>query len=206
MAINANIGIIVTARVKSSRLREKVLQRIKNRTAIEILIDHIVSDDNRYPVILAIPKSKDCDILQKIATDKGVEVYRGQDDSPLHRLYQCAKHNGFEHVVRITADDILIDRDLLWNQINFHIKGNRDYTYMRQCPEGVAGEVMRVSALEKIVKSVGDSPVEFVSYYFKNDKFNVIEYYPPRDYRFFFRLTMDYEEDLTLIRLLYAIS
>lgn len=197
-------GIIVTARVKSTRLPEKVLARIKNRYAIEILLDHVIADDNKYQVILAIPESKENDILEQIAIDKGVDVYRGYDDSPLHRLYHCAVDNDFQHVVRITADDILIDQTLMRNQIKFHIRGGLDYTYMKQCPEGIAGEVIKVSALKKVIEKVGSTPVEFVSYYLKNDKFIYKEYFPPYEYKFSYRLTMDYEEDLTLLRLLHV--
>lgn len=206
MAMNTkeNVGIVVTARVKSSRLPEKVLARIKNKYAIEILLDHVMSDDNKYPVILAIPKSQDCDILAQIAIDKGVEVYRGYDDSPLHRLYHCAVDNDFTDVVRITADDILIDQTLMRNQIKFHCRGGLDYTYMKQCPEGIAGEVIKVSALKRIIDKVGNQPVEFISYYLKNDKFLFKEYFPPYEYKWSFRLTMDYEEDLILLRLLHV--
>ncbi|MCP4649747.1 MAG: glycosyltransferase [PVC group bacterium] len=198
-----NIGIIITARVKSNRLKEKVLQEINGLTTIEILLNHVIND--RYPVILAIPKNKDDDRLAEIAERKGVEVYRGEDDSPLHRLVACAEQNGFDHVVRVTADDILIDLSLLFLQIDFHLgRDYRDYTYMSRCPEGVAAEVIKVDALQKIVSEVV-APVEFISFYLKRPEFNYIEFYPPMEYQHSFRLTMDYEEDLKLLRTLFSL-
>ncbi|MCP4651605.1 MAG: glycosyltransferase [PVC group bacterium] len=198
-----NIGIIITARVKSNRLKEKVLQEINGLTTIEILLNHVIND--RYPVILAIPKNKDDDRLAEIAERKGVEVYRGEDDSPLHRLVACAEQNGFDHVVRVTADDILIDLSLLFLQIDFHLgRDYRDYTYMSRCPEGVAAEVIKVDALQKIVSEVV-TPVEFISFYLKRPEFNYIEFYPPMEYQHSFRLTMDYEEDLKLLRTLFSL-
>lgn len=196
-----NIGIVVTARVKSSRLNEKVLQKIGNQTSFEILLDHLSND--KYPVVVAIPNNKDDNILKEISERKGFEVYRGQDDSPLHRLTECSKFYEFDHVVRITADDILIDLTLLFNQINMHVRGSHDYTFMRRCPDGVAGEVIRVSCLEEVCEDVGNKPIEFTSYYIKN-KYESFEYYPPREYQHPFRLTMDYPEDLLLLRLIYA--
>jgi spore coat polysaccharide biosynthesis protein SpsF (cytidylyltransferase family) len=201
--MNNKVGIIVTARVKSSRLKEKVLKKINGLTTIEILLNHIIND--KYPVILAIPENKDDDILAEIANNKGIEVYRGEDDSPFHRILAVAEKYNFENIVRITADDILIDLTLLFLQINFHLNKNRDYTYMRKCPEGVAGEVMRVESLQEIFHDIGEEPCEFISYFVKNKKFNIIEYYPPREYQNSFRLTMDYPEDLTLLRILHSL-
>ena len=197
-----NVGIIITARIKSSRIQEKVLQQIGYRRAIEILLDNL--NNTKYDVVLAIPQSTDCDILEQIGKERGVMVYRGEDDSPMHRLYSCAIINEFDHIVRITADDILIDMTLLYNQIQKHVYGNHDYTYMRRCPDGTAGEVIRVSALEKALSKIGDMPTEFVSYYMKDTGFDVFEYFPPKEYQFNYRLTMDWPEDLLLLRIIFA--
>lgn len=197
-----NVGIIVTARVKSSRIPEKVLQKIDGKYSIEILLDHLIN--KHYPVILAIPQNSDDNKLEDIALERGIDVYRGYDDSPLHRLYNCAKAHGFDHVVRVTADDILIDFQVLRNQIKMHCGRQRDYTFCRRIPEGCAAEVINVDALKKVIKEVGDKPVEFVSYYLKKKDFNVFEYYPHEDFQHSFRLVMDHPADLTLLRILFA--
>lgn len=205
-----NVAIVITARIKSNRLEEKVLQEINGKPAIEHLLNHVINQ-NKYPVILAIPQHQDDDRLEQIAIDKGVEVYRGQDKSPFHRLLAVAESGGYDHVVRITADDILIDLNLLFQQIGFHLKGDgkpRDYTYMKRCPEGIAGEVISTTALQKVAMEVGNQNIEFTSYYLKRGGFRVREFYPPspgRDYQHSYRLTMDYEEDLTLLRVIHTL-
>jgi len=196
-----NVGIIICARVKSSRIHEKVLQKIGDRRAIEILLDRVIN--TKYPVVLAIPSSKDDDILEDIALNKGVECYRGDDLSPLHRLHHCAKENGYDYVVRITADDILIDLEVLFNQIRMHINGGHEYSFCSRIPDGCAAEVINAEVLEQVVKKVGNKPVEFISYYIKN-KFKTFEYYPHMDYQKSYRLVMDYPEDLMLLRILFA--
>ncbi len=198
--MESNIGIIVLARLNSQRLKEKVIQKINGKTTLEILLDHIIND--KYQVILAIPQSKENDILEQIAIEKGVDVYRGDDDCPTCRLLAVADQNNFEHIVRITCDDILIDQTLLRNQIKFHINGNNDYTYMARCPEGIAGEIIKVSALEKIIKKV-DKSIEFPHYYFKKEGLKIKEFFPPFEYQYTFRVTMDYEADLMVLRILF---
>ncbi len=197
----SDVGIIITARLKSGRLKEKALQKINGKPTIEILLDRIIN--NKYPVVMAIPKNRDDDILETIAFEKGVEIYRGDDNSPLHRLTNCANYYRFDNVVRITIDDILIDLTVLFNQIKFHLRGGHDYTYCRRIPEGCAAEVIKTSVLDEVVNKVGNKPVEFTSYYIKN-KYNTFEYFPDMEYQFPYRLTMDYEEDLMLLRLIFA--
>lgn len=197
-----NVVIVITARVNSKRIPEKVLQKIDHRRSIEVLFDHVVNP--KYPVILAIRQNKEDDILEEIATDRGIQVYRGYDDSPMHRLFHCAYDGGFEHVVRVTTDDILIDLTILMNQIRFHVNGGHDYTFCRRIPEGCAAEVISIDALEKVINDVGNKSIEFVSYYLKN-KFKTFEYYPHSlDFQKNYRLTMDYPEDLMLLKILFA--
>lgn len=199
--VDAKVGIIVTARVKSNRLPEKVLQEISGKKCIEILLDHIIND--KYDVVLAIPDDKDNDILEKIGRDKGVIVYRGQNESPLHRIAAIIEAYEYDHIVRITADDILIDQTLLRNQINFHIRGGYDYTNLTRCPEGIAGEVIKSSALLKAARKFAGQDIEHISYYIKTKDFSCKEYFPPFEYQHSFRLTLDYPEDLTLLRIIY---
>lgn len=196
-----NCGIVITARVKSSRIPDKALQQINGKTTFEILLDNV--SNNRYPVVVAIPNNSEDTILKDIAERKGIEVYRGFDDSPLHRLTNCAKYYDFDHVARVTIDDILIDLTILFNQIKFHINQNHDYTYCSKIPEGCAAEVFKVSVLDEVTEKVGDEPVEFISYYVKN-KYDTFEYFPPCEYQKKYRLVMDYEDDLMLLRLIYA--
>ena len=196
-----NVGIIVTARVKSSRIHEKVLHPITDKRAIEILLEKCRND--KYPVYLAIPEAKEDDILLEIGEKMGVDVYRGEDRSPLHRLSGCAKANNLDVVVRVTADDILIDRNLLMNQIAWHVKGGNDYTYMRLCPEGVAAEVINANVLHEVADEYSGESIEFVSYYLKRNGYQVKEFYPPREFQYSFRLTMDYPEDVLLLQVLF---
>lgn len=193
------VGIIVTAREQSNRVKEKVLQFIDDEQTIDILLDHLKG----FETILAIPA--ETGQLKLIHSVEGRAIfYRGEDESPMHRLYEAGRHAGFDHVVRITVDDILIDAGLLQQQIDFHVKNGLDYTYMGRCPTGIAGEVISMQAL-KIICEDNPEPVEFISYYLKDRRFNWKEFYPPKEYQHIFRVCLDYPEDLTLLRIIFSI-
>lgn len=203
-----SVGICVCARVGSSRLPGKVLKKIgkhrgKDIRAIEMLLYHII-EGGKYPVVLAIPKAEEDDKIESLVADSNipVEIYRGEDDSPLHRMLAVAKSKGWEYVVRITADDIFIDKYLMRQQVDWTIQNNLDYTWMSKCPEGVAGEVIRVSALEKVADTAGPA-VEFISYLLKREGIKYSEYFPNISFQHNFRLTLDYPEDLLLIKTIH---
>jgi spore coat polysaccharide biosynthesis protein SpsF (cytidylyltransferase family) len=198
----SNIGIIIPTRLQSNRMHEKILEEINGVSCFEILLNHVIND--KYEVVVAVPDDGQQQKIIDIAKSKGVEVFQGSF-CPTHRLLECAEEYFFDHVIRITHDDILIDLSLLFLQIDFHIKGNRDYTYLSKCPEGISGEVISVDALRRAVKMLGDKFSEFTSYYLKSPENNWIEYFPPFEYQHSFRLTMDYEEDLTLLRVLFSL-
>src|SRR3990167_3401411 len=163
--MSAQVGIVIPARIKSSRLPGKVVADIGGRKAIDILLANCRRA--KYPIVLAFPDSPEDDILAEYAKKNGVRIRRGPEKSPLHEMAAAAVENGFEHTVRITHDDILIDPDLLRMQVKCHLKEEADYTYCFRCSNGVAGEVIRTSLLAKIAERMPNQRVEFVSYYLK---------------------------------------
>ena len=207
--MNRDVGVVVCSRVNSSRLTRKPLREIHGRTLIDILLRNVLRQ-KEFDVVLAIPEAEADNELVEIAQGIGVQVFRGFDDSPLHRLHAAAHEYGFRHVVRITHDDIFIDAQLMENQVRHHLNakshnGPNDYTWMAKCPDGVAGEVISRRALDEAVRAVGKKPVEHVSYFVRNpEKFRIGEYYPPREYHFQYRLTIDYEQDLLVSKILFS--
>lgn len=193
------VGIVITARPKSNRIMEKSLALINGRPAMDILLKRLSFFEN--VVIGTIDGIDDYDYF---ADDSNVKVFKGEE-SPLHRINEICEYYEFDHVVRITTDDILIDADLLRRQIDFHIKNNLHYTYMGRCPVGVAGEVISSAAIKKLSNEM-DGVVEFISYYLKDrGKFSYREFWPPREYQDIFRVCIDYPEDLKLVRSLFSI-
>ncbi|MDD5459689.1 MAG: glycosyltransferase [Phycisphaerae bacterium] len=198
-----NVGICITARVDSKRLPNKILRKIGKKRALRMLCEHVIMSNRNFKPVLAIPASAENDkIVRAVEEDSiPIEIYRGEDDSPLHRLVAVGKKYGWEYIIRVTADDLFIDMTLLRKQVNFCLSYNLDYTYMGKCPEGFAAEVIRLSTLEDIVREVGDKPVEFVSYYLKREGVNYKEFYPEGAYQYpQLRMTLDYPEDLAMIR------
>lgn len=199
------VGICVCARLDSNRLPGKVLRKIGGKTTLKILLEHVIQH-NHYPVVLAMPANEKDNPIENMVLRENipVEIYRGFDDSPTHRINHVAKIMGWDYVVRITADDILIDQRILKRQIEWTINNGLDYSYVTRCVEGTAGEVIKTTALEEVVNKLNGANCEFLSYLLKDEQFKYSEYFPENEYQKRYRLTIDYPEDLQLLRIIDA--
>lgn len=144
------IGVIIQARMGSTRLYGKVLKPIAGK----FLIDHILGRLSllQYPakVIVATSNLKQDDPITLHCTSKNVEVFRGNEIDVLDRYYQCARENKFEHVVRLTADNPFTDIEELQRLIEQHLAQTNDYTHsLGMMPLGVGAEIFSFTALEK---------------------------------------------------------
>lgn len=195
-------GIVITARVGSKRLPNKALLTVGGTESIRLLIRN--TKNAKYPIVLAIPKTKENDCLVDIAKEEGIYCYRGEDDSPLERICEVGEIYEYDNVVRITHDDILQDGLILRKMIKFHENGNNDYVYCARIIRGTDSEVIRVKALRDIVDTGKLKGKESICYYIRNGNYRVKEFYPPYEYQYPYRLTMDYPEDLTLLRIIHS--
>jgi spore coat polysaccharide biosynthesis protein SpsF len=134
----------------STRLPGKVLKPIAGKP----LLDHVLGrlSGLAWPVEVVVAtsdKSQDDVIAQHCLTD-GVAMFRGSETDVLDRYYQCAKEYGFEHVVRLTADNPFTDIDELQRLIAQHITQLNDYTHsFETMPLGVGAEIFSFAALER---------------------------------------------------------
>ena len=82
---------IVQARIGSSRLRGKVLKKIKGKEVILILLERLSKARLVNNIIMAIPDTKENDILNKFLIKNNYTVFRGSEKNVLQRYYECAK-------------------------------------------------------------------------------------------------------------------
>lgn len=195
-----SIGVIIQARMGSTRLPGKVLKSIAGRT----LLDHVLGRLSllAYPVkaVVATSNLPQDDVIEHHCQSRGVEVFRGSESDVLDRYYQCARENGFEHVVRLTADNPFTDMEELKRLIEQHLAQRNDYTQsFGNMPLGVGAEIFTFEALERSARE-GHAPNhrEHVNEYiqenpnlFKIGKLDV----PAAKRHPSLRLTVDTEED-----------
>ena len=199
---------ILQARMGSSRLPNKVLRKIKGKTLLELYVNRVKQSRLIDKIVIATTKKPEDEVIEEIATQLGLECFRGSENDLLDRYYQCAKKYKADVVVRVTPDDPFVDHRVIDravqifkdNQVDF-VTNHFEPTY----PEGLDVEVYSIYALEKSWKEAKLlSEREHVFPYIQNnqDQFKIINFKQDKDYSHL-RWTIDYECDYEMTKVIY---
>ena len=81
------IPFLITARLKSSRLRKKILRKVKKYELISHMIKRIKYAKNISNIIICTSYLNEDRELSKIAKKNSVEIYNGSPNDVILRLY-----------------------------------------------------------------------------------------------------------------------
>ena len=195
-----NIGIIIQARMGSTRLPGKVLKKIGDKNLLEHILYRLSKLKREVKVVIATSDLSKDNELERFCLNNKTLCFRGSEQNVLQRYYLCAKENNFSHIVRLTGDNPFLDIKELDNLINLHINSHSDYSRsFSVLPKGVGGEIFTFSALELSYKhGKKDNHLEHVNEYIEEneDQFTIseLEVYKEKN-RPEISLTVDTEED-----------
>ena len=172
---------IAQARMTSSRLPGKITKDICGMPAFYRIIERMKLSRHEPEIIIATTINHDDDILEELAKEYGVKVYRGSEENVLSRFYYAAKEFGADVIGRVTCDDLLFDPRWLFDDLldEFLEDGNYDYmktmTYRPETNEwvneepssGCMAEIFTFKGLEKcFFEATNKYCIEHVTPYF----------------------------------------
>jgi len=153
MGIYRLIGIIIQARMGSSRLPGKVLRQIGEKVLLEHILFRLKRLKSETKVIIATSDLKKDDEIENFCSQNNISCFRGSESNVLQRYYLCAKENNFEHIVRLTGDNPFVDIEELDALIELHVETQADYSRsFAILPKGVGAEIFSFNALEQSYK------------------------------------------------------
>ncbi|MCL5666506.1 MAG: glycosyltransferase family protein [Patescibacteria group bacterium] len=207
------IGIILQARMGSTRLPGKVMMKIQDKTVISLIVERLRRVKNADEIILATSIDPRNEGVVEEARRLGIGYFRGSEENVLDRLYQASKKFSLDAVVRITGDCPLIDPEVVGKGIDLFIGSKVDIvsnTIKRTFPHGLDFEVFTKDSLEKAWLSekdrLGDgflaSFVNPTAYIKESGEFKHLDILNGTDLSKI-RITLDYLEDLKLIEKIY---
>lgn len=205
MLNNKKIGIIVQARMGSTRLPQKVLMDISGRPMILRILERLKNVRIAHKIIIAIPKTKDNKKLEILLKKNGFVVFKGSEKDVLSRYYMAAKNYGIDVVVRITSDCPLVDPEIIDSVIKKHLWSGADYTtntLEMTFPRGLDTEVFNFDALERAYKEAKKNyQREHVTSYIREhpEKFRSVNIRNNKDISSM-RWTVDEANDLKFVR------
>ena len=173
------IGIIIQARMGSTRLPKKVLKKIGDKNLLEHILFRLSKLKREVKVVIATSDLSKDDELEEFCDDTNTICFRGSEQNVLERYYLCAKEHNFSHVVRLTGDNPFVDIEELDNLIDLHINLHSDYSRsFSVLPKGVGSEIFTFDALElSYINGKKEGHLEHVNEYIEEneDKFTISE-------------------------------
>ena len=200
------ISCIIQARIGSTRLPVKAMQKIENNdTVLDYVIQQLKSSKKIEKIVIATTNLNEDDVICNHLSSKNIQFYRGSSEDVLDRYYNCAKKFSVDTIVRITADNPLIDPeivDLVVDEYKNHQCDFATNTLLRTFPYGTEAEVFSFETLEKAWKNAKlPSEREHVTPFIrdKQNGFDLINTECQEDISYL-RYTVDRIEDLKLVK------
>lgn len=208
MINNKKVLGIIQVRMNSSRLKGKALIKINGKPCLWHIHSRLKHSKYIDEIVVSTSENKENDIIESYCINNKIFIYRGSEDDLLDRLYNTAKKFEGKILARITGDCPLVDPEIVDKAISLFSEGN--YDYFNNCiqptfPHGLDVEVFSFEALKRAWKEVEDPKLRtlaaFALYHGNNQ--NKIGTFKNEQNLSHIRITLDYKEDLVLIKKIF---
>ena len=168
------VGIIIEARMNSSRLPGKVLKQVNNLPILLFMIKRVKLIKNVDKIIIATTTSHKDNVICKLAEKNNINYFRGSENNVMSRVIQAAENYNIRHIVEITGDDPLVDPKISSVVVKKYLKNYKSNTiccndFYSQVPLGFYTRVFSLNTLKKIYKKSNKFNREHVeSYFYQN--------------------------------------
>lgn len=152
-------GVLVLARMGSTRLPGKVMMRLKDKPVLQHVVERCSRAEKVDQVIVVCTDAAADKTITDFCEDNGYSYYVGKGEDVVNQIYEAAKHYKLDLIVDITADCPLIDPVIIDNilykmEIEFlkhkHIKKFTVYgsnLFPRTYPDGFDVQIYATSLM-----------------------------------------------------------
>jgi N,N'-diacetyllegionaminate synthase len=195
------VGILIIARMNSSRLPGKAIMPILERPTLSYLIERAQLARSAVAVVLCTTTRSDDDVLANLAASAGIRCCRGNEIDVLGRILKACRQERLDVAVRVTGDDILLSPEHLDQAVSHLLVTNADYCHNKALPSGTECEVFTVEALQAIHDfAMVPENTEYLTYFIESENFQKTELEVPKKYRRRVNLSMDARDDFERIK------
>jgi spore coat polysaccharide biosynthesis protein SpsF len=200
------IGFLITARLKSSRLKLKILKPLNGFSVIERVIQRAKQVKECKDIVLCTSRLNQDLPLMRIAKDNDIYYYNGSSEDVLQRLLDAAELFKMDYFVGITADNPLFSIYHA-NIISELIKSDDslDFVFTKDMPIGTNMYGISTKALKTVCKIKQEADTEIWGYLINRPEiFNVRKINVDNKYKFKnYRMTLDEIDDYKFFNKLY---
>jgi len=155
-----NTAILITARLKSTRLPMKVIKPILGRPMICHTLARLKLAQCPQKIIICTSTLAQDDPLEEIAAQESVYCFRGYPDDVLLRLSHAADQFGVDTVINCTADNPFVDPVYIDRLVDFHIEQGNDYSDVEELPFGTFSWALSYPAMVRACQIKAETDTE----------------------------------------------
>lgn len=201
------IGYFITARLKSTRLKQKILLDLNGKTILDHVIERCKKVYGIDGIVLCTSTNKQDSVLYDFTLKHNIQFYPGSEDDVLQRLSDAAEYYGYDGFISITADNPFHSFTIAQHIVDVNQNDRPDFIFTKGVPIGVAPYFINSKALRVAIEMKNNSNTEiwgpFVN---RPDFFNIVNLNitnsPFKEEK---RLTCDYPEDYKFMQKLYKL-
>lgn len=200
------LGFFITARLKSQRLKQKILLDLNGKSVLDRVIDRCKKIEGINNVVLCTSTNPQDSILEKNANNNKILFFKGSEDDVLDRLLKASQQYDFDAFLSITADNPLFSIEHSQRVIDWYKNEHFDFIFTKGLPIGCSSYFIDSKALEVAHLMKMESSTEIWGPFVNRPDFfkigELIIKNSPFDENT--RITCDYPEDYDLIRKIYS--
>ncbi|MBI4823875.1 MAG: glycosyltransferase family protein [Nitrospirae bacterium] len=153
---------IIQARMGSKRLPGKSMMPLAGKPLLYRFIERVKRSKTPEKIVLATTERAEDNVLVRVAEELGISVFRGSEDDLVDRYYQAAKEFKADTVVRLCADNPVVEPEEIDRIIRYHLGTDNDFSSNTHningngYPDGLGAEVYNFSTIEKLWKITKD--------------------------------------------------
>ena len=176
-----------------------------NKSLLKWITDALKESKFQNEIIVATSTNPENNVLESYVKEEGLNIYRGDEENVLSRFIEIVKHNQFDVVVRLTADNPIIDLEILEESILNHYKNKVDYTKTEGLPIGMNFEIINPQILLSLeYEKLSKEDFEHVTLFTRNNSNNKLVLKFGSNELGKLRLTIDYPNDYATVSLLLS--
>jgi len=198
--------ILILVRTASTRLHKKALLKIDNTPMIFKLVERLNTVKNSK-IIICTTKLKTDNYLAHILKNYHLNVFRGPSKNILKRILLTSLHYNIKECIIVEADDLFCDPLLIEKTYNKMTKTKYDLIIWKNLPFGATPVGLKLHNLGKFIKEkkIKNSDTGWKENLLKSKLFKVHVMEEKRKMlcRPEIRLTVDYQEDYDIAKIIY---
>ena len=195
-------AVLVTARMKSTRLPNKLTLSVAGKAVIDHLIERLRRASLPREIVLCTSTHPEDDVLVEVAKRNGIPAFRGHEDDVLVRLRDACQRFSIDSFAVTWGDEPLCDPWYVDRVLEAIARRRLGFVDIKGLPTGTFCYGVSYPALQRVCRSKQTEETEVWTHYFRSDPEipkATIEAEPAHR-RQDLRLTLDYPEDLKLLR------